>query len=64
MNRNMVNIIESVRGNIPTRYNMTYEEILYLKNIAMQGPNGMFKALEMTFKFGYAIGQRVAKKNK
>lgn len=60
MKRNMWKIAESMKGSIPSAYDLTYGEAVELKEKYESGEcNARFDALLTAFRYGFALAQRM-----
>lgn len=64
MKRDMMKTSEKVKGNIPTQYDLTGEELQELHELIHSGSDGEFDALSIAFKYGFALGARAEKTGK
>lgn len=63
--RNMENLSEKARGNIPSAYDINSEELLRLKDMICSGDKDqMFEAVCMAFNYGFVCGCRATRAGK
>lgn len=62
MKRNMKKIADSMRGKIPGAYQMSMSEWIQLARMARgPEPSGVYDAVIMAFRYGFALAQRLEK---
>lgn len=61
MKRDMYKTVAEIQGKVPNGYNLSYSECVALTKEAVNGKP--FEAIATAFDYGFALGQRSAKKS-
>ena len=64
MKRDMMKTSNSMIGRIPGRFDMTLLELQQLIEILHNGRGGEFDALDIAFRYGFALGARAERTGK
>ena len=58
MKRNMERTAAIARGNVPSKYDLSYSEIMEALKMIRSGPAKEYEAVTILFRYGFVLGHR------